>query len=230
MRAWRRPASGELSSPPSSRHCEALVRGVAPVRRHPGLRQHLRAQNLAGGVDAHHPLQRRAGPCRDGRDLSAVESPSPCSVSRAPPRSRRDPGGGCCISLRSATASSRRASLSGSRPTNPPRFRSPSSRRATSMRRRPRKWPRWRGARSPPGHAPVGVAGDRPSRKSVDCVGRLAREILSLSDPRVTNYVHPMSAWYDAKTGRYVVDLGTACAAPARAASRLTNVVAPRHP
>jgi hypothetical protein len=40
--------------------------------------------------------------------------------------------------------------------------------------------------------------------KSVDCVGRLAREILSLSDPRLTNYVHPMSAWYDAKTGRYV--------------------------
>ena len=41
-----------------------------------------------------------------------------------------------------------------------------------------------------------------PHSKSVDCVGRLAREILSLSDPRITNYVHPMSAWYDSKTGR----------------------------
>lgn len=54
-----------LSKPPSR------AAGGVWQHRHPGLRQHLRAQDLAGGTDPHHPVQRRAGACRATRSDDA---------------------------------------------------------------------------------------------------------------------------------------------------------------
>lgn len=43
--------------------------------------------------------------------------------------------------------------------------------------------------------------------QSVNFIGRLAREILSLTDTRTTAYIDPMSAWYDTKTNKEVVGI-----------------------
>ena len=42
---------------------------------------------------------------------------------------------------------------------------------------------------------------------SVNFIGRLANEILRMTDPRVTTYIDQMSAWYDKKTNLEVVNL-----------------------
>eukprot|EP01137_Pigoraptor_chileana_P023456 Opistho-2@89751 len=44
-------------------------------------------------------------------------------------------------------------------------------------------------------------------RESVNFIGRLAREILRLTDSRTTVYIDAMSAWYDAKTTRELVNI-----------------------
>lgn len=41
---------------------------------------------------------------------------------------------------------------------------------------------------------------------SVNFVGRLARELLRITDPRTTVYVHQMSTWYDYKTRQEIVN------------------------
>ena len=43
--------------------------------------------------------------------------------------------------------------------------------------------------------------------QSVNFVGRLAREILRITDPRLTHYIEQMSAWYDAKTKAEVINI-----------------------
>ena len=44
---------------------------------------------------------------------------------------------------------------------------------------------------------------DDAKASKLDAVDQLVyRSNLLGSDPRITNYVHPMSAWYDSKTGR----------------------------
>lgn len=42
---------------------------------------------------------------------------------------------------------------------------------------------------------------------SVNFIGRLANEILRMTDPRVTTYIDQMSAWYDKKTNLEVINL-----------------------
>ena len=42
---------------------------------------------------------------------------------------------------------------------------------------------------------------------SVNFIGRLANEILRMTDPRVTTYIDQMSAWYDKKTNLELVNL-----------------------
>ncbi|XP_042898977.1 WASH complex subunit 5 [Parasteatoda tepidariorum] len=42
---------------------------------------------------------------------------------------------------------------------------------------------------------------------SVNFIGRLAREILRITDPRLTVYIDQMTAWYDSKTHNEVVNL-----------------------
>lgn len=46
----------------------------------------------------------------------------------------------------------------------------------------------------------------KPVDESVNFIGRLAREILRITDPRATTYVDPMKAWYDIKTKQEVVN------------------------
>lgn len=43
--------------------------------------------------------------------------------------------------------------------------------------------------------------------QSVTFVGRLANEILRMTDTRYTTYIDQMSAWYDKKTGMEVLNL-----------------------
>ncbi|XP_050401033.2 WASH complex subunit 5 isoform X1 [Patella vulgata] len=45
-----------------------------------------------------------------------------------------------------------------------------------------------------------------PVDESVNFIGRLAREILRITDPRVTTYIDQMKAWYDAKTKQEVAN------------------------
>ena len=46
-----------------------------------------------------------------------------------------------------------------------------------------------------------------PVDQSVNFIGRLAREILRITDPKVTSYVDRMSAWYDNKTKTEVINI-----------------------
>lgn len=46
-----------------------------------------------------------------------------------------------------------------------------------------------------------------PVDGSVNFIGRLAREILRITDTRLTTFVEQMSAWYDKKSNTEVVNL-----------------------
>ena len=45
-----------------------------------------------------------------------------------------------------------------------------------------------------------------PVDESVNFIGRLAREIIRITDPKVTSYIDPMKAWYDLKTKQELVN------------------------
>lgn len=45
-----------------------------------------------------------------------------------------------------------------------------------------------------------------PVDESVNFIGRLAREIIRITDPKVTSYIDPMKAWYDSKTKQELVN------------------------
>ena len=47
----------------------------------------------------------------------------------------------------------------------------------------------------------------RPVDSSVTFIGRLAREILRITDTRTTTYIDQMSAWYDKRTTTEVVNI-----------------------
>ena len=47
----------------------------------------------------------------------------------------------------------------------------------------------------------------RPVDGSVTFIGRLAREILRITDTRTTTYIDQMSAWYDKRTTTEVVNI-----------------------
>ena len=49
--------------------------------------------------------------------------------------------------------------------------------------------------------------GNSVNDQSVNFIGRLAREILRITDPRTTYYIEKKSAWYDLKTKEEVVNL-----------------------
>ncbi|WAR23300.1 WASC5-like protein [Mya arenaria] len=42
--------------------------------------------------------------------------------------------------------------------------------------------------------------------ESVNFIGRLAREIIRITDPRVASYIDPMKAWYDIKTKQEIIN------------------------
>ena len=46
-----------------------------------------------------------------------------------------------------------------------------------------------------------------PVDASVNFIGRLAREILRITDTRTTTFIEQMSAWYDKRTNQEVVNL-----------------------
>ncbi|RUS78371.1 hypothetical protein EGW08_013864 [Elysia chlorotica] len=45
-----------------------------------------------------------------------------------------------------------------------------------------------------------------PVDESINFIGRLAREILRITDPKTTSYIDPMKAWYDVKTRQEVTN------------------------
>ncbi|KAK2144442.1 hypothetical protein LSH36_756g00059 [Paralvinella palmiformis] len=45
-----------------------------------------------------------------------------------------------------------------------------------------------------------------PTDNSINFIGRLAREILTITDPKTTTYIDQMNAWYDQKTKEEVVN------------------------
>ena len=49
--------------------------------------------------------------------------------------------------------------------------------------------------------------GNLASDNSVNFIGRLAREILRLTDPKTSYYIHQKSAWYDLKTKEEILNL-----------------------
>lgn len=51
------------------------------------------------------------------------------------------------------------------------------------------------------------VNSNQPNENSVNFIGRLAREILRLTDPKTSYYVHQKSAWYDLKTKEEILNL-----------------------
>jgi WASH complex subunit strumpellin len=58
-----------------------------------------------------------------------------------------------------------------------------------------------------PIYAPVNLAVSIGSEPSVNFIGRLAREILRVTDPRTTYYLEKKNAWYDLKTREEVINL-----------------------
>ncbi|XP_076082010.1 WASH complex subunit 5-like isoform X2 [Mytilus galloprovincialis] len=46
----------------------------------------------------------------------------------------------------------------------------------------------------------------QPVDESVNFIGRLAREIIRITDPKLTSYIDPMKAWYDVKTKQELVN------------------------
>ena len=57
-----------------------------------------------------------------------------------------------------------------------------------------------------PVYPPVTTA-NLTSENSVNFIGRLAREILRLTDPKTSYYIHQKSAWYDLKTKEEILNL-----------------------
>ena len=49
--------------------------------------------------------------------------------------------------------------------------------------------------------------GNLASDNSVNFIGRLAREIIRLTDPKTSYYIHQKSAWYDLKTKEEILNL-----------------------
>lgn len=58
-----------------------------------------------------------------------------------------------------------------------------------------------------PVYPPVAPAIGNEIETSVNFIGRLAREILRVTDPRITYYVEKKNTWYDLKTREEVVNL-----------------------